>query len=245
MSSESIAHPPIVAYDEWLTARKQLLAREKEATRMRDALNAARRRLPMVRVEKSYTLTGPEGEKTLRDLFEGCHQLIVYHFMFDPRWETGCMGCTGYVDSLGDLASLKDRETRFVLVSRAPIEKLEAYRQERGWEWPWYSSYGSDFNYDYHATFDARVVPIMHNYRTAEELERMGRGMSPDDQPSESQGISVFFRVGDDVYHTYSSFARGVEGVNDEYSLLDLTPYGRQEDWEDSPPGWPQRPTYG
>jgi predicted dithiol-disulfide oxidoreductase (DUF899 family) len=245
MTTDTIAHPNIVSQDEWLAARKELLTREKEATRARDALSAARRRLPMVKLDKKYTFTGPDGERTLLDLFEGRRQLIVYHFMFDPRWDKGCMGCTGYVDSLGDLSGLADRDTSFAVISRAPLEKLEAYKHLRGWDIPWYSSYDSDFNYDFHVTFDASVVPIMNNYRNAAELEQVGMGIPADDQPSEGPGLSVFFRIGDEVYHTYSAFARGVEGLTDDYSLLDVTPYGRQEDWEDSPAGWPQRPTYG
>ncbi len=245
MTTAKIAHPPIAAYDEWLAARKALLAREKEVTRARDALSAARRRLPMVRIEKDYTFTGPDGEVGLPDLFEGRRQLIVYHFMFDPRWEAGCMGCTGYVDALGDLSMLRERDTTFALVSRAPLAKLEAYKARRGWGVPWYSSYGSDFNYDFHVTFDASVAPIEYNFRGAAELEQAGMLMPPDEQPGEGHGLSVFFRLDGGVFHTYSTYARGVEGLSNDYSLLDVTPYGRQEDWENSPPGWPQRPTYG
>lgn len=245
MISTTIAHPSIATHEEWLAARKELLAREKEVTRARDAVSAARRRLPMVRIDKDYTFTGPEGQVTLADLFDGRRQLIVYHFMFDPRWDAGCPGCTGYVNEIGDVSALHDRDTTFVLVSRAPLPKLEAYKAQHGWSLPWYSSYGSDFNYDFHVTFDASVAPIEHNYRSAAELEQLGRPIKADDQPSESQGMSIFFRVDEDIFHTYSAFARGVEGLTDTYSLLDLTPYGRQEDWEDSPSGWPQRPTYG
>lgn len=245
MIATNIAHPPIATQDEWLVARKELLAREKEATRARDALSAERRRLPMVRIDKDYTFMGPDGEVSLPDLFDGCRQLIIYHFMFDPRWDAGCQGCTGYVDALGDLSLLRDRDTSFAIVSRAPLAKLEAYKSLRGWSLPWYSSYGSDFNYDFHVTFDASVTPIMHNYRNAAELAEIGSPIEADDQPSEGPGLSVFFRLDDAVFHTYSTFGRGVEGLTDDSSLLDVTPYGRQEDWEDSPSGWPQRPTYG
>jgi predicted dithiol-disulfide oxidoreductase (DUF899 family) len=237
MTAGQIAHPPIAAYDEWLAARKELLDREKELTRARDALGAARRRLPMVRVEKDYTFVGPDGEVGFPALFEGRRQLIVYHFMFDPRWDAGCPGCTGFVGDLGDLSGLHERDTTFALVSRAPYAKLAAYRERRGWGVPWYSSHGSDFNYDFHVTFDESVAPPEYNYRPMT--------IPADEQPSEGHGLSVFFRLDDAVYHTYSSYARGVERLNDAYSLLDITPYGRQEDWEDSPPGWPQRPTYG
>ena len=237
MDTKNIAHPPIASHDEWLAARKELLAREKEVTRARDALNAARRRLPMVSIDKDYTFMGTDGEVGFPDLFEGRSQLIVYHFMFDPRWDAGCPSCTGYVDALGDLSTLRDRDTTLALVSRAPFAKLEAYKARRGWSVPWYSSYGSDFNYDFHVTFDASVAPIEHNFRSV--------ALPTDEQPAEGQGLSVFFRRDDAVFHTYSAYARGVEGLTNDYSLLDVTPYGRQEDWEDSPPGWPQRPTYG
>ena len=238
-----IAHPSIATRDEWLVERKRLLDHEKEVTRHRDRVSAERRRLPMVQLDKKYTFDGTEGKRSLLDLFDGHRQLIVYHFMFDPEWDKGCPGCTGYVSSLGDLSLLDDRDTRFVLVSRAPLAKLEAYKAQKGWHRPWYSSFGSDFNYDFHVTLDESVAPVEYNYRSKAELERRnGEGHFP---KGEAHGLSVFFRIDDDVFHTYSSYARGVEGLTNGYSLLDVTPYGRQEDWEDSPPGWPQRPTYG
>ena len=238
-----IPHPPIVTRDEWLAERKKLLQHEKEVTRHRDRVSAERRRLPMVKIDKDYIFDGPEGKRSLLDLFGGHRQLIVYHFMFDPEWDKGCPGCTGYVDSLGELSLLGDRDTTFVLISRAPLPKLEMYKAQRGWDVPWYSSFGSDFNYDFHATLDERVAPPEYNYRSKAELEQ--RGDEAYFLKGEQHGLSVFFRVDDDVFHTYSSYARGVEGLTNGYSLLDVTPYGRQEDWEDSPPGWPQRPTYG
>jgi predicted dithiol-disulfide oxidoreductase (DUF899 family) len=245
MTTGTSAHPPIASHAEWLAARKALLAREKEATRARDALSAARRRLPMVRIDKDYPFAGADGEVGLVDLFEGRRQLIIYHFMFDPRWDDGCPTCSRYVDALSGLSTLRDRDTTFALVSRAPYAKLAAHQARRGWSVPWYSSYGSDFNYDFHVTFDASVAPIEHNFRSAAELERAGMPIPAGEQPSEGQGLSVFFRLDDAVFHTYSAYARGVEGLTNASSLLDVTPYGRQEDWEDSPPGWPQRPTYG
>jgi len=245
MTIVNSAHPQIASHDEWLIARKELLTREKELTKARDALSATRRRLPMVKIDKDYTFIGPEGAVSLSDLFDGHRQLIVYHFMFDPRWDTGCMGCTGFVDALGDLSMLPERDTSFVLVSRAPLTKLEAYKASRGWHRPWYSSHDSDFNYDFHVTFDASVAAIEHNFRSATELEQAGALPPTSEQPSESHGLSVFFRLDDAVFHTYSTYARGVEGLTNDYSLLDVTPFGRQEDWEDSPSGWPQRPTYG
>ena len=217
MTIQEIAHPPIATRDEWLAARKTLLAHEKEVTKHYDRVSAERRRLPMVKLEKTYTFDGPEGKRSLLDLFDGHHQLIVYHFMFDPAWENGCDGCTGFVNALADLSMLPARDTQFVLISRAPLEKLQAYKARKGWERPWYSSFGSDFNYDFQVTTDT----------------------------GETHGLSVFFRIDADVFHTYSTYNRGTESLTDSYRLLDMTPYGRQEDWEDSPAGWPQHPTYG
>jgi predicted dithiol-disulfide oxidoreductase (DUF899 family) len=242
-TNENVPHPDIVSRDEWLARRIALLGEEKELTRRRDRLGAERRRLPMVKIEKEYTFDTPDGRKTLLDLFGGSRQLIVYHFMFDPEWDEGCPGCTGWVDSLGDLSLLVERDTAFVLASRSPLAKLRAYQEQRSWQrWTWVSSFGSDFNYDHHVTLDESVAPIFYNYRDRAEREAHGQDPSP---KGEASGLSVFFRVGDDVFHAYSSYARGVETATDAYSLLDLTPYGRQEDWEDSPAGWPQRPTYG
>lgn len=240
----TVAHPSIVSRDEWLTERRALLAEEKELTRHMDEVNARRRRLPMVPVEKDYAFAGPEGEVSLLDLFEGRRQLIVYHFMFDPEWEKGCMGCTGFVDALGDLSMLAERETSFVLISRAPLDKLERYKAQRGWDCRWVSSFGSDFNYDLHVTLDEDVAPVEHNFKTLAQLEKRTDGWPPY-MSGENHSLSVFFRLGDEIFHTYQAFARGVESVTDSYALLDRTPYGRQEDFEDSPEGWPQRPTYG
>lgn len=233
MSTEQIAHPTIVAQDEWLAERVALLQKEKELTRAQDRLNAERRRLPMVKVDKNYTFDGPEGKVSLLDLFQGHRQLIVYHFMFGPDWENGCPGCTGYINAIGDLSDLEKHDVGFVLVSRAPLAKLEEYKAKKGWDLPWYSSYDSDFNYDYHVTLDESVTTPVYNYRPA-----AGDG-------GEVPGTSVFFRIGDEIYHTYSTFARGGEYLTHSSALLDITPYGRQEEWEDSPAGWPQHPTYG
>ncbi len=241
-TATAVAHPPIVSDSEWLAQRTRLLEREKEAMRHRDRVAAERRRLPMVRIDKDYVFDGPTGKRRLVDLFEDRLQLIVYHFMFDPAWEKGCPGCTGYVDALGDLSMLAKRNTTFVLISRAPFAKLEAYRKQHHWDRSWFSSFGSDFNYDFHVTFDEKVRPVEYNYRSKAEM--IARG-SPNPVEGEAHGLSVFFRLNDEVYHTYSAYARGVESLTDAYSLLDVTPYGRQEDWEDSPPGWPQQPTYG
>ena len=227
-----VGHPPIVSQPEWLAHRTALLEREKEATRQLDRVAAERRRLPMVPIDKDYVFDGPEGKCRLVELFEGRSQLIVYHFMFDPAWDKGCPGCTGYVDALGDLSMLAKRNTTFVLISRAPFAKLDSYKKQRGWNRPWFSSFGSEFNYDFHVTFAEKIQPAEYNYRLMTNT-------------GEAHGLSVFFRINNEVYHTYSTYARGVEKLTDAYSLLDVTPYGRQEDWEDSPAGWPQQPTYG
>ena len=181
--------------------------------------------------------------RSLKDLFEGRRQLIVYHFMFDPAWDKGCPGCTGLVDALGDLSLLKKRDTTFVVVSRAPLAKLDAYKAQKGWSIAWFSSFGSDFNYDFHVTLDPKVAPAEYNYRNKAEMAA-AKG-HPVKMEGEEHGLSVFFRLDDDVFHTYSAYARGTESLTDAYRLLDTTPYGRQQDFEDSPPGWPQKPTYG
>jgi predicted dithiol-disulfide oxidoreductase (DUF899 family) len=242
MTANAIPRPPVASKDEWLSERKKLLAHEKELTKHRDRVNAERRRLPMVKVEKDYVFDGPNGKQNLKVLFEGRRQLIVYHFMFDPNWDKGCPACTSHVNAIGDLSPLNNRDTTFVLVSRAPISKLEAYKAEKGWRLPWFSSFGSDFNYDFHVTHDEKVVPVEYNFQTKTELEARS---APSSTEGEEHGLSVFFSLGDDVFHTYSVYARGTETLTNVRSLLDVTPYGRQQDFEDSPPGWPQRPTYG
>ena len=228
--------PQVVTQKEWDAARVELLEREKELTAQRDALVADRRRLPMVKVEKDYVFEGPDGKASLLDLFEGRRQLIVGHFMFDPDWDDGCPSCTAGADELceGKLEHLHTRDTTFAYVSRAPIEKIERYKAKRGWTFPWYSSYGSDFNYDFHVTLDPSVMPVEYNFRSEEEWAARGEGFSFDESHSqENPGRSSFLRVGDDVFHTYSIYARGLESVGGSYYLLDETALGRQEDWEE------------
>ena len=231
---DQIPHPPIATQDEWLAERKKLLAKEKELTRQKDRVNADRRRLPMVKVSKEYIFNGPEGKVSLLDLFKDYRQLIVHHFMFGPDWEKGCPGCTGHVHAIGNISSLEKRDTRYVIVSRAPIEKLESYKKLMGWSHPWYSSSDNDFNFDFHVSFLDGETDGEYNFAPRGQE---GEGEGP--------GMSVFFRIGDDVYHTNSVYARGLEAITDSYDFLDLTPYGRQEDFEESPAGWPQKPTYG
>ena len=226
--------PHVVTRDEWLVARKELLAREKELTRARDALNAERRRLPMVRVDRDYVFEGPDGRASLLDLFDGRRQLIVRHFMFDPSWEDGCPSCSAGADEIspGLLGHLHVRDTSMVVVARAPLARIESYRARRGWTFPWFSSYGSDFNYDFQVTLDESVAPIMYNYRTRVELAQAGLSVE-DGQSIEMPGQSCFLRDGDSVFHTYSSYARGAEMIGGSYYYLDLTALGRQEDWEE------------
>ncbi len=236
MTENNANLPQVVSRDEWQDARKELLAREKELTRQRDALNAERRRLPMVRVEKDYVFEGPDGQASLLDLFEGHHQLIVYHFMFDPSWEEGCQSCTAWVDHIarGHLTHLHARDTSFAVVSRAPLEKIEAYKASKGWTFPWYSSYGSDFNYDFHVTLDESVAPIEYNYRTRAEHEQAGTSYYVEgEQPVEQPGLSCFLRDDESAFHTYSTYGRGGETVGGSYYFLDLTALGRQEGWEE------------
>jgi predicted dithiol-disulfide oxidoreductase (DUF899 family) len=228
--------PDVVSREEWLAARKQLLLKEKELTRQRDALSADRRRLPMVRVDKEYIFHSPDGPVGLGDLFEGRSQLIVGHFMFDPSWDEGCQSCSAGADEMspGHLKHLHARDTTLVYISRAPIESIERYKATRGWTFPWYSSYGSDFNYDFAVTLDDSVTPIQYNYRTKAEHEQTGTGGYVEgDQPIEGPGRSCFLRVGDAVFHTYSVYARGLETIGGSYYLLDETALGRQEEWEE------------
>jgi predicted dithiol-disulfide oxidoreductase (DUF899 family) len=229
--------PRLASRDEWLVAREALLAKEKELTRQRDALNAERRMLPMVEIDKPYVFEGPDGEASLLDLFEGRRQLIVGHFMFEPSADDGCPSCSAGADevSRGLLEHLHARDTTLTYVSRAPIAKIEAYKARKGWTFPWYSSHGSDFNYDFHVTLDERVAPVRYNYRSAEEHARRGATFftDPDQQPFEMPGTSYFLRDGDRVFHTYSNYARGAEMTGGSYYFLDLTALGRQEEWEE------------
>jgi predicted dithiol-disulfide oxidoreductase (DUF899 family) len=236
MKEATMSLPKIATREEWLGARKELLAHEKELTRRRDELSAARRRLPMVEVEKDYVFEGPDGEARLPDLFEGRRQLIIGHFMFHPDWEDGCPSCSAGVDevSRGLIEHLNVRDTSLAYVSRAPIEKLERYKAKKGWTIPWYSSYGSDFNYDFGVTLDESVAPLEYNYRSEAEHRRAGTGYYFEgEQPIELPGMSCFLRVDDRVFHTYSTYGRGAEMLGGSYYFLDLTALGRQEDWEE------------
>ncbi|MGW5467746.1 DUF899 domain-containing protein [Streptomyces chartreusis] len=201
--------PEIVSREQWRAAREELLVKEKAATRARDALNAERRRLPMVEVEEEYVFEGGDGKATLLDLFEGRHQLVVYHFMFAPEWDAGCRSCSGFLDQIGHLAHLKARGTNFVAVSRAPFTRILPFKARMGWTLPWFSSYGSDFNRDFEVTLEL----------DGEQVER--------------PGVSCFLRDRDRVFHTYSTYERGLDGLGSTTGFLDLTALGRQEEWEE------------
>src|SRR6478736_1979362 len=206
--------PDVVSREQWLEARRRLLAREKEFTRSHDALNADRRRLPMVKVDKEYVFKGADGPVTLAQLFDGKRQLIVQHVMFGPDWDKPCPGCSAAIDELspGVLEHVASRDTAFVLASRAPYDTIAATAAERGWTAAsWYSTHGSDFEYNYRA-----------------EPDLLGG-----DRSAEMPGYSCFLREGDEIFHTYSAFARGTEYVGNAYTYLDMTALGRQEDWEE------------
>src|SRR5688500_2833933 len=184
--------PDVVSRDEWLDARKALLVKEKELTRQRDELNTERRNLPMVEIDKTYTFEVPEGTDSLLDLFEGRRQLMVGHFMFNPEWEDGCPSCSAGAAEFSDglLEHLQARDTSFTYVSRAPIEKIERYKAKKGWTFRWVSSFGSDFNYDFHVTMDESVAPLVYNYRTRAEHEAAGTGYYVEgEQPDAAPGL--------------------------------------------------------
>jgi predicted dithiol-disulfide oxidoreductase (DUF899 family) len=219
-TKRSKAIPQIVSPGEWEAARKKLLTKEKAMTRALDALAAERRRLPMVLIDKKYVFDGPNGKVGLPDLFEGRRQLILYHFMFAPTvsgWPSaGCPGCSLVIDQIGHLAHLHARNTSFVAVSIAPLANIQKYKKRMGWTIPWVSSFGTDFNKDFGRTTDE----------------------------GETFGLSVFLRDGTNIYRSYFMRDRGIESIGTVWSLLDVTPLGRQETWEDSPAGWPQTPPF-
>jgi predicted dithiol-disulfide oxidoreductase (DUF899 family) len=225
-------HPHmIVSREQWIEARKALMAREKELTRARDALSEARRELPWVRVAKDYVFDGVEGAMHLADLFKGRSQLIVQHFMFAPDWSEGCKSCSFWADGYERMIPhLAARDTTLVAVSRAPLEKLVAFKERMGWTFDWLSSAGSDFNYDYAVSFTPEQI------KSAAKTYNFGTsGFGTEDAP----GISVFYRdEADEIFHTYSCFARGLDMTNAAYHYLDLTPLGRHEDGLPYPMDW-------
>ncbi|MDJ0927727.1 MAG: DUF899 domain-containing protein [Gammaproteobacteria bacterium] len=224
----------VVAPDEWLRERLELLEKEKEFTRLRDELSRARRGLAWERVDKHYVFDTADGERTLGDLFDGRHQLLVYHFMFGPDWDAGCPSCSFWADNYERNAlHLAQRDITLVAVSRAPLDKLEAYKRRMGWSFNWVSSLRTDFNQDYHVSFSSTELQsgqVYYNYhKTSFPSE-------------EAPGVSVFYRDDDGhVFHTYSTFGRGLDMLNAAYHCMDLTPKGRDEDSLDFPMSWVRR----
>ncbi|HSB72203.1 MAG TPA: thioredoxin family protein [Candidatus Methylomirabilis sp.] len=221
----------VVSREVWLVARKGHLAKEKALTRLRDRLSRERRELPWVKVEIEYLFEGPNGRETLADLFEGRSQLLVYHFMFDPSWREGCKSCSFWADNYNDIiVHLNHRDVTMVTVSRAPLPKLEAFKQRMGWGFKWVSSLHTDFNRDYHVSFtpeERETGEANYNYRLTNFPS------------SEGPGVSVFYKDQDgNVFHTYSCYARGLDMVNGAYHLLDLVPKGRDEEGPRSPMAW-------
>lgn len=219
-------NPSVVSHTEWLAARRALLTREKALTRQRDALAAERRRLPMVRLEQDYVFAGEQGPARLRDLFGPHPQLIVYHFMFDPAWDEGCPSCSHFADNFALLLPhLAARDTAFAVVSRAPIEKIAAFKRRMGWTLPWFSSGNNSFNLDFHVTLDETAGSVEYNFTPVAELKARGK-VWMDELP----GLSVFWREGEALFHTYSTYARGLDELLNTYNFLDLTPLGRHEE---------------
>ena len=216
---------PVVSREEWLKARRDLLKLEKEETHLRDKVRAERRALPWVKVDKEYVFETPKGRKTLAELFDGRSQLLIYHFMLGPEWEAGCPGCSFLADHFdGTLPHLNHHDVTLISVSRAPLEKIEAYKKRMGWKFPWVSSYGSDFNFDYHVSFtkeDLAKDKVFYNFTE----------IPPEDAHDELPGLSAFYRnESGEVFHTYSTYARGGEEVIGTLMILDRAPFGRNED---------------
>jgi predicted dithiol-disulfide oxidoreductase (DUF899 family) len=217
----AVEHPKVVSHAVWLAARKELLVKEKEFTRLRDELSRQRRELPWEKVEKQYIFEAPDGNVTLADLFGKRSQLAIYHFMFGPGWSEGCPSCSYLADHFdGMTIHLANRDVTFAVVSRAPIAEIEAFKKRMGWRFKWVSSFGSDFNYDYHVSFAAEERAkgkVQYNYAEMQFPSEEG------------PGLSVFAKNGNEVFHTYSSYARGLDILVGTYNLLDHVPKGRDE----------------
>jgi predicted dithiol-disulfide oxidoreductase (DUF899 family) len=223
MATSAAVRPKVVTRQEWLIARKKLLAKEKEFTRQRDAISAQLRELPWVRVDKEYVFDTAAGKKTLADLFEGRSQLVVYHFMLGPGWKEGCVGCSFLVDHIGGvLLHLEQHDVKFVAVSRAPLAEIEPFKKRMGWGFQWVSSNGSDFNYDYHVSFTPEEVASGQIFYNFETRDASGG--------EEQAGVSVFYKdAAGNIFHTYSTYGRGGEAFLGTYGYLDVTPKGRNE----------------
>jgi predicted dithiol-disulfide oxidoreductase (DUF899 family) len=224
----------VVSNEQWLAQRKALLDKEKTFTRLRDELSAARRELPWVKVEKTYVFESNEGKVTLADLFEGKSQLIVYHFMFHPDWDAGCKSCSFWADTYNPtIVHLNHRDVNLVAVSRAPLQRLDAYKRRMGWTFRWVSSANNDFNYDFGVSFtpeDLKKATNNYNFGTSRfSIE-------------EAPGLSVFFKDADSaIYRTYACYSRGLDALNPAYQYLDLVPKGRDEDANSAPMSWLRR----
>ncbi|HET6266195.1 MAG TPA: thioredoxin family protein [Acidobacteriota bacterium] len=223
ISDTQLQNHKIVSPAEWLSARKELLAKEKEFTQLREELSQQRRDLPWEKVEKSYQFDGLDGKESLADLFQKRNQLIVYHFMFNPEWDEGCPSCSFWADHYDAMVPhLNQRDVAFVVISRAPLAKIQAFKKRMGWKFKWLSSGNGDFNYDYHVSFrpeDLKRKSIVYNYEESAA------------QHPDREGLSVFYKdKKGNVYHTYSAYARGIDMVNATYQFLDLVPKGRDEE---------------
>jgi predicted dithiol-disulfide oxidoreductase (DUF899 family) len=231
INSSGIKDHPVVSHEEWLSARTAFLAQEKEFTRLRDELSRQRRALPWEKVEKQYVFDGPGGKETLADLFENRSQLVVYHFMFPPEDDEGCPHCSFWADtSNGSSIHLPHRDVSFVAISRAPLAKIEPFKQRMGWSFKWVSSFHTDFNFDYYVSFTPEEA---HNRTAFYNYARTDPG------PMDREGISAFYKdESGAVFHTYSCFARGIDMMNATYQYLDLVPKGRDEDGLEDPQAW-------
>lgn len=242
--------PRVVSREAWLKERVAFLKKEKAFTKARDAHHADLRRLPMVEITEPYVFDGPHGKVTLLDLFDGRNQLIVYHFMW--MWEegrpmkNGCPSCSAWTDHItrGHLHGLRARDTNLVLISRVRMKQIAPFKKRMGWKLPWYSSADSRFNFDFHVSFDERVTPCVYNYREKTAWRGPASEFIRQEQPFDLHGMSCFLRKGKRVFHTYSSYGRGTEGVGGTHYFLDYTALGRQEPWE-KPPGRILRPGFG
>jgi len=215
--------PAVVSSAEWLAARKELLRKEKELTRLRDEISRQRRALPWERVEKKYIFDGPRGKETLSDLFGGRSQLMIYHFMFGPGWKEGCPSCSFLADTFdGAAVHLAHRDVTFMAISRATLPEIEAFKQRMGWQFKWVSSFGNEFNRDYQASFSPQEIVVGKVYYNYEMTEFPSQ---------EGPGASVFYKnPAGEIFHTYSTYARGLDAMVGTYNWLDLAPKGRDED---------------
>jgi predicted dithiol-disulfide oxidoreductase (DUF899 family) len=230
-SSSDLKDHPVVSHEEWLSARTAFLAKEKEFTRLREELSRQRRELPWEKVEKQYVFDGPGGKETLAELFENRSQLVVYHFMFAPEDDEGCPHCSFWADTFnGSSIHLPHRDVRFVAISRAPLAKIEPFKQRMGWSFKWVSSFHTDFNFDYSVSFTPEEA---HNRTAFYNYARTDPG------PLDREGISVFYQdESGAVFHTYSCYARGIDMMNATYQYLDLVPKGRDEEGQENPQYW-------